>query len=85
MKYLIIAFKSRDRLQNFVKTLRLVGISASIINTPHSISVSCGLSARVDYRYLNMVISLLQSHGETPIGIYVITRNGVFEQVEKVY
>ena len=85
MKYLIIAFKSRINLQNFVKTLRLVGISATIINTPRSISVSCGLSARTEYRYLNSVITLLQSNAETLIGVYAVTRNGVYEQVEKVY
>ena len=85
MKYLIIAFKSRINLQNFVKSMRLVGISATIINTPRSISVSCGLSARTEYRYLNSVITLLQSNAETLIGVYAVTRNGVYEQVEKVY
>ncbi len=86
MKYLIIAFKSRNNLQNFVKTLRLVGITATIINTPRSISVSCGLSARTDYRYLNSIISLLkQTNTETLLGVFAVTRNGVYEQVEKVY
>ena len=85
MKYLIVAFKSRTNLQNFVKSLRLVGISASIVNTPRSISVSCGLSARVDYRYLNTILNLLTQYNETLIGVYAITRNGIYEQVEKVY
>lgn len=86
MKYLIIAFKSRYNLQNFVKTLRLTGITATIVNTPHSISISCGLSARIDYRYLSSVINLLNNtNTESLIGIYAITRSGTYEQVEKVY
>ena len=85
MKHLIVAFKSRTNLQNFVKTLRLVGIGASIVNTPRSIAVSCGLSARVEYRYLNTITNLIRPNDETLIGVYVITRNGIYEQVEKVY
>ena len=86
MKYLIIAFKSRNNLQSFARTLRLYGINVSIVNTPRSISISCGLSARTEYRYLNTVkTALSQTDLSSFIGIYVITRNGVYEQVEKVY
>ncbi len=86
MKYLIIAFKSRFNLQNFVRNMQRVGITASIINTPHSISISCGLSARTEYRYLNSVLNLIkQTDVETLIGVYAVTRNGVYEQVEKIY
>ena len=86
MKYLIVAFKSRTVLQSFAKTLRLYGINASIVNTPHSISVSCGLSVRTEFKYLNSVINILNgTNKESFLGIYSIFRNGLYEQVEKIY
>ena len=86
MKYLIIAFKSRNNLQSFARTLRLYGINVSIVNTPRSVSVSCGLSARVEYRYLNTIkTALSQIDLSSFIGIYAVTRNGVYEQVEKIF
>lgn len=85
MKYLIIAFKSRNNLQSFARNLRLYGISVSIVNTPRSVSVSCGLSARVEYRYLNTIkIALSKTDLSSFLGVYAITRNGVYEQVEKI-
>ncbi len=86
MKYLIIAFKSRTQLQNFVKTLRLYGINASIVNTPRNISISCGLSARTEYHYLTTIKSILQNNQfESLLGIYLITKNGLYEQIEKIF
>lgn len=86
MKYLIIAFKSRTELQNFAKSLRLYGINVSIINTPRSISISCGLSARAEYCYLQTIKSILQRNSfESFLGIFAITRNGLYEQTEKIY
>lgn len=85
MKYLIIAFKSRNELQSFARTLRLYGITVSIVNTPRSVSVSCGLSARAEYRYLNAIKSAMsQTSFGSLLGIYLITRNGVYEQAEKI-
>ena len=85
MKYLIVAYKSRNNLYAFVKNLRLFGIVASIVNTPHNISSSCGLSARIDFRYLNSILAIVKANNDSLIGIYVCTRNGVFEQVEKIF
>ncbi len=86
MKYLIIAFKSRNDLQSFARTIRLYGINVSIVNTPRSVSVSCGLSARAEYRYLNTIkTALTQTDLTSFIGIYAVTRNGVYEQVEKIF
>ena len=86
MKYLIIAFKSRNQLQSFTRTIRLYGINVSIVNTPRSVAVSCGLSARAEYRYLNTIKTALSQIDLTSfIGIYVVTRNSVYEQVEKIF
>lgn len=86
MKYLIIAFKSRNELQSFARALRLYGITVSIVNTPRSVSVSCGLSARAEYRYLNSIkTALSQSNFSSFIGVYLINRNGVYEQAEKIF
>ena len=86
MKYLIVAFKSRNNLLSFVKMLRYNGVAVDIINTPRSISVSCGLSAKTDFRNINLIINKLsQINYESFIGIYLVERIGTQEQVIKIY
>ncbi len=86
MNYLIIAFKSRNSLYAFVKNLQLYGISASVVNTPRAVSVSCGLSARADYRYINAIKSMLANKNyDGFLGIYHVSLNGAYERVEKIF
>lgn len=44
----LAAFRSRQQVMNFERDLRRSGVHASIISTPRSISVGCGLSVRFE-------------------------------------
>lgn len=86
MKKLIISFKNRDTLFNFVKHLRLNRINVQIINTPRTISVSCGLSAKTDISYYGAVVSTLRRfNGYGLIGVFSIEYDGIKEKAERLY
>ncbi len=86
MKYIIIAFKSRNNLLSFAKLLRINGMIVNIINTPRSTSISCGLSIKTDYRNLNNVTRILnQSNIDGFLGVYMVTRNGMHEQTQRLF
>ena len=86
MKYIIIAFKSRNNLLSFAKLLRINGMIVNIINTPRSTSISCGLSIKTDYRNLNNVTRILnQSKVDGFLGVYMVTRNGMHEQTQHIF
>lgn len=86
MKKIVISYKSRNTLMQFVKRLRINGFSAQIINTPSKISSSCGLSARIDYSYLKPIISIIQQ-SQLPglIGVFSIEQFGLQEIVTRLY
>ncbi|MBE7076876.1 MAG: DUF3343 domain-containing protein [Clostridiales bacterium] len=76
MKSIIIAFKSRNSIHSFSKLLKTNGVYSSIINTPHSISSSCGLSLKTEYKNFNVITSLIsQLRTSDLIGIYMIEKN----------
>ncbi len=86
MKYLIISFKSRNNVMTFAKLMRKNGLYVSIINTPRSVSISCGLSIRSEFNNLQAVLSLLRkSNLSGLIGVYAITRKGSHEEIEKFF
>lgn len=85
MKYLIVAFKNRNSLYPFVNALKKQNVYASIINTPKSISSSCGLSAKVDYRfYSNLMQFLVNINKSNLIGVFVVTNVNNYNQIERV-
>ena len=82
MKYLIIAFKSRNELYTFARILKSNGINISIINSPKSIGSSCMLSIKTIFLNLNSIKQiLLRYQPKSFLGLYSIqqTQNG--EQV----
>ncbi len=85
MKYLIISFKNRNNLYPFINLLKKFGIPSGIINTPRNISSSCGLSAKVEYRFYNNVLDILsKSNHDGLIGIFLLSRIGLHEQIERI-
>ncbi len=61
-------------------------INASVVGTPRSISVSCGLSIKTEKRNLNTVLDLLRkTRVDNLIGIFLITSTNNYNQVEKIY
>lgn len=85
MKHIIIAFKSRNELYEFAKILKYNGILTNIINSPSNISSSCTLSIKADYKYFNPVSKLILSiRPKSFLGLYLLTRNGVSNQTQRL-
>ncbi len=55
MNYVLAVFKSRSATLNFANILRSNGIPVAIINTPQSISKSCGISLKFFVEYFEKV------------------------------
>lgn len=85
MKYLIIAFKSRNSTLSFNQFLKSKGIIGSIINTPSSIGSSCTLSIQLDIRFLNTLTSLISTFKNDLTGVYLLRKIGLHEQTERLY
>ena len=86
MKYIIVSFNNRNSLYTFAKILKNYNISNSIINTPHSVSRSCGLSIKVNLSYHNTIINIIKSsHLQDILGVFIIERQGFNERIERLY
>ena len=86
MKYLIISFKNRTSLYTFVKILKNFNFPCEIINTPHAVSRSCGLSAKINFSYKNSVVNITKSsHFNDLIGIFLVERQGFNERIQRLY
>ena len=82
--YIYISFQSRNNLMSFYKLLKTY-TNASIVNTPHSISTSCSLSIKVEYRYLSLIKELIvKTKINNLIGIFVVRKQPTYEQVERI-
>ena len=57
MKYTIVMFSSRSETMKFYNTIKNYPGFYSIINTPHSLSRSCGISVKIPD---NQIINCLQ-------------------------
>ena len=78
--YAIIVFRSRTETMTFSQLLRSYGVRNSVINTPRQASVSCGISVKVELRYVDTAKNiLLRRKFDSFGGIYQIyeTRQGI--------
>lgn len=83
---LLIVFLSRNSLYSFAKFLKSNGMNINIINTPNSISTSCTLSIKTDFKNLNRILSMINGKKVSGmIGIYSISKNLGYERVERLY
>lgn len=48
---IIAVFRSRTETLNFASLLRSYGVPCSVINTPRTINVSCGISVKFDAQF----------------------------------
>ncbi len=85
MKYLIVSFKNRNNLMAFNQLLVRNGLNTSIINTPRSVAVSCGLSIKADLKYLTKIINLLHGNNFNDfIGIFLYSRTNGHDEIRKL-
>lgn len=86
MKFLIIAFKSRNTLYSFHKLLKANGLIVSLINTPRRVSISCGLSIKTDHNNLSVIINLLSNFNNRDLlGVFLIEKNNFNERAQRIY
>lgn len=71
----IASFRSRQQVMHFERALRRAGVPASIITTPRSVSVGCGLSVRFELRDAGDVRDVYQvAKPGNLIGFYRVER-----------
>lgn len=85
-KQIFIAFSSRNSLYYFQSYITRLGFSNSIINTPRGISISCGLSLKIDASALTHIINIIRQNQTTGfIGIFVSENSNLGEKITKIY
>lgn len=85
MQYLLINFKSRTSLINFSHMLSSNNIHNRTINTPHQLGSSCSLSLKLDTKYREKVIFLLQKTNLGGfVGLYFIDELNEFNQIRRI-
>ena len=73
MKYLVVMFTSRNDTLTFYNMLKKYNGFYSIINTPHSLSRSCGISIKIGYNLASIAIQIAKNnHFSSFKGIFEI-------------
>jgi hypothetical protein len=62
MSYLVVVFSSRNDTIKFYNILKNYSGFASIINTPHSLSRSCGISIKIGNNLLYIAQNILSTN-----------------------
>ena len=50
----IAVFRSKTETLNFASILRSYGVDCVVVNTPRNINVSCGISVKFNFEFLNV-------------------------------
>lgn len=75
--YGIAAFRSRQQVMAFQQALARAGVPSSIVSTPRSISVGCGLSVRFELRDARDVCDIYRmTRAGNLIGFYRVQYDG---------
>lgn len=83
--FCVVTFNSTNHAIQGEKIFKDRNIEIKVIPTPREITASCGLSIRFDKRFLEEVLSCIQSTALNIKGIYEIMRENGRRIVSKVY
>lgn len=73
MKYIIVMFSSRTDTMHFYSLIKKFNGFCSIINTPHSLSRSCGISVKISGNQIGIAKQIIANNRfSTFKGIYEI-------------
>ncbi len=72
MKYLVVMFNSRTETMRFYNLIKNYQGFCSIINSPRSLSRSCGISVKISNNQLNFAKQLISNNNFSSF-------NGIFE------
>lgn len=76
MNNYLVVFRSRNETIKFVNILNSYGFSVVAVTTPRQISVSCGISAKIDLRALEIAKQIINRRQfYTFGGIYYFANN----------
>ena len=74
MKYIVVIFTSRTDTMHFYSLIKKYNGFCSIINTPHSLVRSCGISVKISYSLVNISKQILSNnHFSSFKGIFEIS------------
>lgn len=71
MRFVLAVFRSRTEALTFSSLLSSYGVSVSVINTPRTINVSCGISIKFDVKFKSIANDIIARRKfDTFIGFY---------------
>ena len=60
MTYFVVVFRSRSETMKFANILNSYGFKTAFVSTPRKISVSCGISAKIEAKALQISKEILK-------------------------
>lgn len=86
MKYIVVVFSSRSDTMQFYNIIKRYGLYCSVINTPRSLSASCGVSTKIDARLINQSMQIINTmHSTTFKGIFEVSILNKKEQIKRIF
>ena len=83
--YVIISFRSRTDTLVFSKLLNSYGVKNSVTNTPRQVSVSCGISVKIEQKSLEIARNLLKRRVFSSFaGIFMLIPTNYGFEVKKI-
>ncbi len=80
--YYIIVFKSRQEALDLRNKLKNINVDSRTVNTPRTISTSCGISLQVYKTYIDNTIKIIKrSSYNTFIGVYLTNSDASYSKV----
>ena len=86
MKYVIVMFTSRSDTMRFYSLIKKLNGFCSIVNTPHSLSRSCGISIKIGNNLIPMSTQIIRNHSFSSFkGIFEIDLSSPQSVPKKLY
>ena len=86
MKYLIVMFTSRTETMRFYNLIKQYNGFCSIVNTPHSLSRSCGISVKIAYTLIFLSKKIISNNNFSSFkGIFEINLSNSQDLPQKIY
>ncbi|MBQ8522094.1 MAG: DUF3343 domain-containing protein [Clostridia bacterium] len=86
MKYLIVMFSSRTDTMHFYSIIKKFNGFCSVVNTPHSLSRSCGISIKISNNQLVVAQQILKNNKFSSFkGIFEIDMTNANSIPKRIY
>ena len=86
MKYVIVMFTSRTDTMRFYSLIKKLNGFCSIVNTPHSLSRSCGISIKIGSNLIPTASQIIRNNNFTSFkGIFEIYLNSPQSTPKRIY